>query len=732
MTKFLTGLLASIIYSTIATAEITPSESSSIYLKTTLGSTNWDYDSLGISGSSEVADQFGKALAYGNFNGDQWQDLAIGIPSRDFNFIISATNNGLVLILYGSADGLSPTNQQTLSQGFVENGIESSDFFGWSLASGDFNGDGFDDLAVGSPFEDFTFLAVDRNNAGAINIFYGSDSGFNSPVESVFIHQGNLVNNIDAVQPNDQFGFSLVAGDFDNDGIDDLVVSTPNEDLGEASNAGQVSIIFGSDDGITTSSDSMPIAQSSFGIEGDPESGDQFGYSLAAGYFDFNNFLDLAIGVPGERIDGSDGAGAVQVILGGLNGLTNTNTLWSQSGDIQGIPESQDRFGTSIAVGNFNDDFSDDLVVGVPQENIPEGADAGVINIIYGDNSGLTTTNNQIFDLGSPGVGGTPNAADRFGQVLTTGNLNFDDYDDIVIGSPFDGSSDRGTALFLYGSNSGITTVGNEIEFGPNMTAQFGAALAIADFGRGPELAVGLPEADSTGGTNNSGTVEVFRFENPNSIPPQFTATGPFSITEDSIDSAFVGNIDANDGNGGDTDLSVSYSITSGNSNGIFSINSLGILTVANSSFLDFENQSSYNIEVRASDNQMLTTTTPVLVNITNIDEAPVFLLTGPFDIGDTAPNGSFVGLVTANDGDGGSSGVGITYTIIAGNNTGIFSLNNNLGGIFVADSSQLDSDTMPVIILTVEADDGNITSTHLIQINITDELFSDGFELII
>ncbi len=724
----LIGLLMGVTCQAFAIKDLEPpNDHSSIFLKTILGSTFWDYDSPGVINTSVISDQFGKALAYGNFNNDQWQDLAIGIPSRDFNFLFSVENSGEVLILYGSANGLSSVNEQTLTQGFGDNGIEPSDFFGWSLVSGDFNGDGVDDLAVGSPFEDITFLAVNRANAGAINIFYGSDTGFVTPVESTFIHQGNISNNPDAaIQPNDRFGWSLTAGDLNNDDIDDLVVSSPNEDLGTTSNSGMITVFFGSNTGITTTSDNTSIAQSSSGLEDSPETGDQFGYSLAVGHFNLDNFLDLAIGVPGEDIEGHSGAGAVQVISGGVDGLTETNTLWSQAGNILGAPEFQDRFGTSLAVGNFNEDSFDDLVIGVPQENLPEGSDAGLINIIYGGLFGLTETNNQIFDLGTGGVSGIANAGDRFGQVLTTGNLNFDDYDDIVIGSPLDGTSGFGSTLFLYGSNSGITIVGNEIEFGPSMNAQFGAALTIADFGRGPELAVGIPEADSTQGTNNSGTVEVFRFENLNSVPPQFTATGPFSIDENSADSTFVGNLDANDGNGGENDLSVSYSIIAGNNNSVFSINALGHLSVADSNFLNFESQSVYALSIRATDDQMLTTTPSIQININDIEEAPVFILTGPYTIGDSVPNGTFVGLVTANDGDG---GFGVGYSIIAGNNTGIFSISTNSGAIFVLDTNQLDSDTTPIINLTIEADDGNLQSSQVITINIDDSLFSNGFE---
>jgi len=112
----------------------------------------WDQDKEGIRGGSEEGDQFGCALASGDFNGDNAADLAVGVPYED---VRTTSNAGLVNVLYGSHDGLSAVGNQFWNQGSpgIAGSPEAYDRFGRALAAGDFNGDGFDDLAIGVPGE---------------------------------------------------------------------------------------------------------------------------------------------------------------------------------------------------------------------------------------------------------------------------------------------------------------------------------------------------------------------------------------------------------------------------------------------------------------------------------------------------------------------------------------------------------------------------------------------------
>src|SRR5262249_5186260 len=104
------------------------------------------------AGLEQVGSGFGQALAAADFTGDGYADLAVGAPLQNVGAV---THAGAVIVFYGGERYYFDPGQVFHQDSFgVAEKSETLDWFGGSLATGDFDGDGFADLAIGVPYED--------------------------------------------------------------------------------------------------------------------------------------------------------------------------------------------------------------------------------------------------------------------------------------------------------------------------------------------------------------------------------------------------------------------------------------------------------------------------------------------------------------------------------------------------------------------------------------------------
>ena len=390
----------------------------------------------GILGAPGPDERFGHALVTGDFNGDGFDDLAVGAPGG-VPFLVGPQGRGEVNVIYGSSSGLHPSlaaaNQLWNQQPLLDD-PEPGDWFGFSLASGQWGHGDEDDLAIGAPGE--TIGGVER--AGVVNVVYGSPTGLGAasnelfdasdfpPEANVFFPFGS-----DKPQMNAHFGFSLAGGHLERAGYfntpDALVIGEPFRDVTDSDDslvkdAGAVRVLHGADDGLSGEflSDSQTWRQG-FAIGQLPEEGDYFGYAVwvAGG--------DLAVGAPGEDLQSSQStlalnAGIVYVRFEGPNDTVDKWLMQSLPSGVTG----EARFGSSLSYGKYacgKGSCAMSLIVGAPGSlNL-----GGVVSLFAYDDDGYPAIVQQ--DVGEAWwqdviFGAEPSeAGDLFGLSLGAGGL---------------------------------------------------------------------------------------------------------------------------------------------------------------------------------------------------------------------------------------------------------------------------------------------------------------------
>ncbi|MEU4159634.1 FG-GAP repeat protein [Actinoplanes sp. NPDC026670] len=399
----------------------------------------------------------------------------------------------------------------------------ASTSFGTALEAGNFNGDRYDDLAVGDANE--PDLRAMGYQAGAVWIIPGGPNGLE-------IDRAQHFNQSTAGVPGasaeyDAFGFSLAAGDITGDGRDDLAIGIPQKEINGKENAGAVVVLRGTTSGLS-SANTRWISQATAGVPSAASTGDQFGWSLAIGRIDKNRYQELVVSAISEQPDtGYLGSGTVTQFWGGAGGVSMSKVTMVAGGQITKKLNKRNLFlwqiGIDLAIGDVTGDGYGEVVIGASsaQAGPPSNIYGGAVVTIPGRTTGLSPTGAIAITQESTGVAGGTEDDDRFGDSIAVGDVTGDGRADVLAGVPGENAG-AGTVVLLRGSAKGLTGVGSRtisqstagVPGGAERGDRFGAMVALLNLNGsgGLDALVGSPEEEVPGDLDgySSGTITRF------------------------------------------------------------------------------------------------------------------------------------------------------------------------------------------------------------------------------
>jgi len=314
----------------------------------------------GFDGTLDNSDFFGQAVGgIGDLDGDGVEDIAAGAVRDDDG----GTDNGAVWILFLNTDGTVKDFQKISDTQGGFDGILSGGWFGSAVENiDDLDGDGVQDLAIGSRFD---------NSEGAIWILFLNTDGTVKDFQKISNTEGGL----SGLAANGSFGDGIAnLGDLDGDGVQDLAVGA------DLDANGVVWILFMKTDG--TVKDFQKVSDTAGGFTGTLASGGSFGVSVGnMGDLDGDGVQDLAVG---EGNGGDSAEGAAWILFMKTDGTVKSHQKIAESeGNFDGTLNDVDTFGWSVVnLGDLDSNGVTDLAVGAPLDD-DGGNGHGAIWILF-------------------------------------------------------------------------------------------------------------------------------------------------------------------------------------------------------------------------------------------------------------------------------------------------------------------------------------------------------------
>jgi hypothetical protein len=436
-----------------------------------------------------IADsRFGQSLAAGDLNGDGNTDLVVGAPGRRPD---QRPGPGSVHIFWGPLTS-GVWNLAERSADVVIAGADTVGGLGTSLATGDVNGDGIDDLVVGAPEKAGQF----REQSGTVYVFFGRRDW------PAFWNLSETRADVEFWGADffEKLGARVAVGNVDGQAPADLIFSAPSASGRAGAASGRTYVVLGGAE--LQGRFDLKVTPADLTISGRQSQG-FFGWALAAGDINDDGFDDVVIGAYKVNVGLAVDAGEVYVVFGERE-LPDSLDLAISEPNVRLLgPDKRDHFGFAVTCADLNGDGISDLVVGARQAEGSSGlSEPGAVFAFWGrpqlpDTVDLAQEPADFVARGAEESG-------QFGYSLAVGDVNQDDTADLLVGAPLadvEGRSNAGQALLLNRPDGGgwdlSTRPASVTYLGPANAAALATAVLIADLnsdGTG-DLVLGAPTA---------------------------------------------------------------------------------------------------------------------------------------------------------------------------------------------------------------------------------------------